>query len=88
MTKIISDGKDKTFYAKCYECATDFEYQLSDVEIIKECDDIKAGLAHLISEKAVKCPSCGEYVDATLMTKEEQDKYFGNYFYRNNCGVC
>lgn len=82
MTKIISDGNNKTFYTKCYECATDFEYQLSDVETVD------SEQTHTIGTKAVKCPSCGEYVDATLMTEEEQDKYFNGYFYGNNCRVC
>lgn len=82
MVKIISDGKNKTFYTKCMNCATDFEYQLLDVETVA------AGHLHVIGNRAVKCPSCGEFVDATLMTKEECDSIFKRYPYGGYCGVC
>ena len=82
MVKIILDGKDKIFYTKCPCCATEFEYQLSDVE------DVPAGQYYVIGTKAVKCPSCQEFVGATLMTKEECDKILNHYPYGSNCGVC
>lgn len=82
MVKIISDGRNKTFYTKCMNCATDFEYQLSDVETVA------AGHSHVIGNRAVKCPSCGEFVDATLMTKEECDKILNHYPYGGYYGGC
>lgn len=75
MVKIISNGKNKTFYAKCFNCATDFEYQLSDTTT-KELTD------HLAKEmKVIECPVCNEANIAMLLTKEEQEKNFHQYPY-------
>lgn len=81
MVKIISDGKIKTFYTKCLHCATDFTYQLEDVQTEKEEDS-------LFEVKTVKCPSCEENEVATLLTKEEYGKMFLHYPYVGHYGGC
>lgn len=80
MTKIISNGKTKTFYTKCANCATEFEYQLSDVK--EEAEEIP-----FLTGKSVKCPVCESEEIATLLTKEEYQKITPwNYGY-NGCSV-
>lgn len=85
MVKIISDGKNKTFYAKCHKCATEFEYQLEDIKTEK--------VKSIISDKeedieAVRCPVCDEIMPSNLITKEEYDKMFNYHPYGGYCGVC
>lgn len=75
MVKIISDGRNKTFYTKCINCATEFEYQLSDVKTEKTENAVFNEI------KTVKCPVCGEAESAMLLTKEEYDKMFERYTY-------
>lgn len=84
MTKIINNGKDKTFYTKCLHCATEFEYQLQDVQV-KETGDA------LFNEiKTVKCPSCNKDATATLLTREECEELLSNYppgTYYGGCAI-
>lgn len=80
MVKITSNGKTKTFYTKCSNCATEFEYQLSDVK--EETEEIP-----FLTGKSVKCPVCESEEIATLLTKEEYDRItLLNYGY-NGCSV-
>lgn len=67
MTKVISNGKTKNFYTKCSNCATEFEYQLSDVK--EENEEIP-----FLSGKSIKCPVCESEEIATLLTKEEYNR--------------
>lgn len=52
MIDIIKNGNEKTFYHRCYSCATNFSYQLEDVRQDEEMPDYNS--------KIVNCPSCGE----------------------------
>lgn len=83
MVKIIKDGKDKIFYTKCLHCATEFEYQLDDVQTEKT-----EGM--IFEAKTIKCPSCGENTAATLLTREECERLLSNYppgIYYSGCAV-
>lgn len=82
MTQIILDGKDKVFYTKCLNCATEFTYQLEDVQT----EETEYSISMKV--KTVICPSCGEKESAMLLTKEEYDKIFRNYPYGGYYGGC
>lgn len=60
--KIIKNGKEKEFFVKCCECATEFTYKL---------EDIFDGKIGELEYKVVKCPVCGNNECATLFTEEE-----------------
>lgn len=68
MIKILKDGtKDKKYFGKCGKCATEFEYEHSDVKYEKNA----------VSNSEVKiihCPICGEQIFVSLLTKEEFDE--------------
>ena len=68
MIKILKDGtKDKKYFGKCGKCATEFEYEHSDVKYEKN--------SYSNSEmKIIHCPVCGEQIFVSLMTKEEYDE--------------
>ena len=62
MVKILVNGKtDKKYFCKCIRCATEFEYEYSDIGCEK-------------GENYIFCPECQELNSATLLTKEEYDK--------------
>lgn len=81
MVKTIINGEDKTFYTKCLHYATEFTYQLEDVQTEKGNDA-------LFELRTVKCPECGENESATLLMKEEYEKMFRNYPYGGYYGGC
>ena len=64
-------GKDKIFFARCYECGSDIEYQLSDVQRHK-CDSF------VYPERFILCPECNNEISATLVTKDEYAKMMYN----------
>lgn len=72
--KIIKNGKEKTFFCKCTECATEFEY---------DSNDIFNGKMGELPYRMVTCHICHEDLCATLLTKEEFDFYknFSTYQY-------
>lgn len=72
--KIIKNGKEKTFFCKCHECATEFEYNYNDIYIPEE---------NGLKFKFVDCPVCGAKEYVTFQTKEEFDifKNFPTYNY-------
>lgn len=78
--KIIKNGKEKTFFCKCTECATEFEYNSNDIFIRKD-DELKY--------KRVTCPICSTDLYVTFQTKEEFDFYknFPTYQYFGGCKI-
>lgn len=82
MVKTVIDGHEKLFYTKCLSCATEFTYQLSDVQTERTGDAIFEEI------KTVKCPVCGESESAMLLTKEEYENMFMNYPYSGYYGRC
>lgn len=68
MIKIIKDGtRDKKYYGKCHKCATEFEFEHSDVKYEEN--------SYSNSEtKSIYCPVCGKRIFVSLMTKEEFDE--------------
>ena len=67
MVKILKNGDDKKYYAKCQKCATEMEYELSDVKR-------ETSTAYRGEIKTIKCPVCGETIQVSLLTKEEVDE--------------
>ena len=68
MIKVITNGKEKIYFTRCVKCATDFEYEFSDVEIVPPVGDYGFG------ERNIICPICGEKNYAGLLTKDEFEK--------------
>ncbi len=64
--KIIKNGKEKKFFAKCTECATEFEYNFNDIYTCKKNE---------LKYRVVKCPACGNEEYATLQTEKEFEFY-------------
>lgn len=72
MIKILKNGEEKKYYARCENCGTEIEYELTDVK--RETSRV------LIGEiKSVICPVCGETISVNLLSKEE-------FYYKNNGG--
>lgn len=65
MISIIKNGKEKTYYARCYECGTEFNYGYDDVKL--ETSVATMG----ISGRFVICPVCGKAIGVSLCTEEE-----------------
>lgn len=72
------NGKEKTFYCKCNDCASGLNYRLEDVKSQNYCSTN-------IKEKYITCPICGSKVDVYLLTKEEWDKHSNYPFYSAGC---
>ena len=70
MITVITNGKEKTYFTRCVKCATDFEYEFSDVEFIPPPQDF------YFETKNVVCPICGKKNCVYLLTKEEFEKNF------------
>lgn len=76
MIKIIKDGREKVFRARCQKCATDFEYQEEDIQEAEPLPDGVREPSDLIVTTALQiprvvCPVCGEKCYAARYTKEE-----------------
>ena len=75
MIKIIKDGREKVFRARCQKCATDFEYETEDIQEAEPRSDGAKSPADLIAETAlyprVVCPVCGSKAYAARYTEEE-----------------
>lgn len=68
MIKILNNGMEKKYYAKCDKCATDMEYEHSDVKFETPTTGYNYG-----EIKSIKCPVCGKTIIVNLLTKEEYD---------------
>lgn len=64
MIKILKNGEEKKYFARCNKCATEIEYELSDVK--RETSQAYRG-----EIKTIICPVCGETIQVNLLTKEE-----------------
>lgn len=64
MIKILKNGEEKKYYARCGKCGTEIEYELSDVK--RETSHAYNG-----EIKSVICPICGETISVSLLSKEE-----------------
>lgn len=61
--EIIKNGKEKTFYARCGNCASELNYKL---------DDVKTEESILRSNtKYIVCPVCNAPIAVNLLTEEE-----------------
>ena len=69
---IIKNGREKKFYARCAECATEIEYEYSDV-----CTEKSAATGEM--SRTIKCPICGKVLSVTLRSKEEIDNGIGGF---------
>ena len=65
MISIIQNGKEKTYYARCYECGTEMNYGYEDVKL--ETSVASRG----ISGRFVVCPVCGKPIAVNLLSEEE-----------------
>lgn len=75
MTKIIKNGKDKVFRARCRDCATDFSFEFEDVmEISAPVIPGMSPLPNMPKMRVVKCPVCQADVSVDLVTDEEWGK--------------
>ena len=83
MIKILKDGtKDKKYFGKCGKCATEFEYEHSDVKYEKSP-------VSTAETRILTCPVCGETIFVNLLTKEEVDELGKNSRYGySNCCIC
>ena len=64
MIKILKNGEDKKYYARCIKCGTEMEYELSDVKHEKSP-------AFSGEIKTISCPICGNIINVSLLSKEE-----------------
>ncbi len=62
--EIIKNGKEKTFYARCGNCATELNYKLEDV-------NSEESLVLKTETKYVYCPECHAPIIVHLLTEEE-----------------
>ena len=81
MKVIIKDGREKEFYTRCPECATEFVYALSDVYKNPKKEEIKQGgyifrYADAMEYPYVYCPVCNQRVMADKLTREEFEKLY------------
>lgn len=67
MISIIKNGKDKKYFAKCHKCASELEYEHSDItfERSRQIND---------EIKTIVCPECGTTLIISMLTKEETEK--------------
>ena len=80
MISIIRNGKEKTYYGRCHECGTEFNYGYDDVKV--ETSVASMG----ISGRFVVCPVCGKAITVSLLTEEEvRDKIKDSSFYSCCC---
>lgn len=78
--KIIKNGKEKVFFEKCTECATEFEYNYDDIHKLSSGE---------MECRVITCPVCGKEVYPTLLEKEDFDFYkkFPRYsYFGGKCG--
>ena len=66
MIKVLKSGMDKKYFAKCGKCATEFEYEHSDVKYEKN-------IGYNSEVKTITCPVCGQKSTVELLTKDEYD---------------
>lgn len=67
MIKITQNGKEKIYYAKCSECATELEYTYEDVKY-----ETSAAVKYA-KGRFIICPVCGEPISVSLLTKKESE---------------
>ena len=78
MISIVKNGKDKKYFAKCHKCASELEYEHSDVTFERSRqsnDDIKT----------IVCPECGSTLIISMLTKEESEKEGSRYGFGFGC---
>lgn len=66
MVRVLKSGMDKKYFAKCGKCATEFEYEHSDVTYEKN-------IGYQSEVKTITCPVCGQKFTVELLTKDEYD---------------
>lgn len=65
MISIIKNGKEKTYYARCYECGTEVNYGYEDVK------DDTSSATRRVDRRFIVCPVCGNGITVDLSTEEE-----------------
>lgn len=65
MISIIKNGKEKTYYARCYECGTEVNYAFDDVK------DDTSSATRRVDRRFIVCPVCGNGITVDLSTEEE-----------------
>lgn len=73
MIKVIKNGREKEFFARCFECATDFTYTLDDVKETFEEGETPP-INELLDYPFVVCPVCGARRRADKLTREEAER--------------
>lgn len=76
--EIKVDGDDKIFFARCFECGSDLNYRLSDVQTetpLIPADIMAYPYRHIV------CPKCGTVIPAGLEIEAEFRKtlYYSAY---------
>lgn len=64
--KIVKHGMDKTFYTRCEQCATEFEYRLADTTFLQN--------PGYRASRFIRCPVCEAEFTVNLLTLEEFDQ--------------
>lgn len=70
MIKVKINGKDKTYFVKCYKCGSDLLYTLDDVIVEPLKLDENGEVEY--ERSIIKCPVCGKELCAYLKTEEEE----------------
>lgn len=77
----VKSGKEKVFYARCGNCASDLHYGLEDVKT-------EEYLFWKSEIKYIKCPVCNEPIPVDLLTEEEaKEKAKHPFPYSCSCSV-
>lgn len=63
--EIIKNGKEKTFYARCGNCATELNYTLDEVKTEKSGSVLRDTIQYIM------CPVCDEHIIVNLLTEDE-----------------
>lgn len=82
MISVVKNGKEKTYFTRCIKCASELEYEFSDVEFIPPTDNF------CFETKNIVCPVCGEKNCVGLLTKDEFEKQFSIPTYSFSSGRC
>lgn len=71
--EIKVDGDDRTFFARCYNCGSDLNYKVADINRPKVENSDKLTPADIYSfvAKTIVCPKCGCRVSADMMAENE-----------------
>ena len=75
MIKIIKNGNEKVYFARCPKCGTDFEYMNEDVVREEAPDTADSFVASLYPICTVICPVCLERIPATRTQRNDENAW-------------